>query len=130
IEKKIDRIRLLPRPLRDWTVFFWYSDKKTRDEMKTLLEESDPMVQLAYEKYDLFTQDTELRLMEEARQQYLHDRASELEYAERKGREEGEAVGLEKGKIETARNFKRLGVEHETIAKATGLPVEEIDWLD
>jgi predicted transposase/invertase (TIGR01784 family) len=158
IEKKIDRIPSLPKPLRNWTEFFWYSDKKTRDEMKTLLEESDPMVQLAYEKYDLFTQDTELRLMEETRQQYLHDRASELEYAERKGREEGiekgreegkaegraegEAVGLEKGlekgiekgkleeKLTTARNLKRFGVERETIAKATGLPVEEIDRLD
>ena len=59
----------------------------------------------------------------------------------RKGRAEGEAIGLEKGeaiglekgkkleKIETARNLKRLGVPIETIATATGLSTDEITTL-
>ena len=59
----------------------------------------------------------------------------------RKGRAEGEAIGLEKGeaiglekgkkleKIETARNLKRLGVTIETIATATGLSTDEITTL-
>ncbi|MDR1140213.1 MAG: hypothetical protein LBL62_00875, partial [Planctomycetaceae bacterium] len=49
--------------------------------------------------------DEELRQIEAARQQYLHDYATDLEYARRegeaigveKGREEGEVVGFEKG---------------------------------
>ena len=53
-----------------------------------------------------------------------------LEKGEAIGLEKGEAIGLEKGKklekIETARNLKSLSVPIETIAKATGLTIEEI----
>ncbi|MDR1959697.1 MAG: Rpn family recombination-promoting nuclease/putative transposase [Planctomycetaceae bacterium] len=62
------------------------------------------------------------------------DNYSVLDTAHMEGWLEGEAAGLEKGKIEgkieTARNLKRFGVDRETIAKATGLPVGEIDRLD
>ena len=37
--------------------------------------------------------------------------------------------GLEQGKVEAARNFKALGVDLETIAKATGLSLEQIEAL-
>ena len=51
----------------------------------------------------------------------------------RKGRAEGEAIGLEKGKklekLETARNLKSLGIPIETIATATGLSTDEINSL-
>ena len=46
-----------------------------------------------------------------------------------KGLEKGIAQGLEKGKIETARNFKRLGVSTDIIMQATGLSEEEIQQL-
>ncbi|MDR1493312.1 MAG: hypothetical protein LBT05_11405 [Planctomycetaceae bacterium] len=61
--------------------------------MKVLLQNSDPNVQLAYDKYLQFNQDEELRQIEDARQQYLHDYATDIEYARR----EGEAIGIEKG---------------------------------
>ncbi|MDR1962589.1 MAG: hypothetical protein LBQ50_02285, partial [Planctomycetaceae bacterium] len=48
---------------------------------------------------------------------------------EAKGKAEGLAEGKAEGKIETARNLKRLGVDQETISKATGLSVSEIDRL-
>ena len=48
---------------------------------------------------------------------------------EMKGRAEGEAIGAQKEKIENARNFKKLGVSIETISKATGLSIEEINKL-
>ncbi|MDR1962620.1 MAG: Rpn family recombination-promoting nuclease/putative transposase [Planctomycetaceae bacterium] len=50
-----------------------------------------------------------------------------------KGREEGIAIGEAKrqaDKIETARNLKHLGVDCETIAKATGLSRNEIERLN
>ncbi|MDR1962764.1 MAG: Rpn family recombination-promoting nuclease/putative transposase, partial [Planctomycetaceae bacterium] len=53
------------------------------------------------------------------------DNNNVLETARQEGLEEGEA----KGKIETARNLKRLGVDQETISKATGLSVSEIERL-
>ena len=65
------------------------------------------------------------------------DLYSVTETAERKGREEGKAEGLAEGLekglaegiLETARNFKALGIDTATIAKATGLTTEEIERL-
>ena len=49
------------------------------------------------------------------------------------GREEGRAEGREEGreeaKMETAMKFKQLGVDVETIAKATGLSKDVIENL-
>ena len=45
------------------------------------------------------------------------------------GREEGRAEGREEAKMATAKNLKQLGVDVETIAKATGLSLEIIDSL-
>lgn len=43
-----------------------------------------------------------------------------------KGRTEGEAIGLEKGRMEDARNLLALGVDIEIISKATGLSQADI----
>jgi predicted transposase/invertase (TIGR01784 family) len=45
------------------------------------------------------------------------------------GIEEGIEQGIEKGKIETARNFKALGISEEQIASATGLSLDEVRAL-
>ena len=46
-----------------------------------------------------------------------------------KGRAEGKAEGKAEGILETARNFLVLGVDIETISKATGLDIGEIETL-
>ena len=46
-----------------------------------------------------------------------------------KGIEKGIAKGMEKGKIAVALNLKQLGVDIDTIAKASGLSKEEIEKL-
>ena len=51
----------------------------------------------------------------------LRDRLSEIAYAKEEGKEEGKA--------EMARNLKAMGVPIETIAKASGLSIEEIEQL-
>jgi len=78
-------------------------------------------------------------LSKEERAQYeyewkvYNDYFNTLDYAEKKGREEGIAEGLEKGrkeeKLENARNLKQLGVSTEIIMQATGLSSEEIEGL-
>ncbi|MCH5149798.1 MAG: Rpn family recombination-promoting nuclease/putative transposase [Spirochaetales bacterium] len=45
------------------------------------------------------------------------------------GRNEGISLGAKKAKLETAKNLLSLGLSHEQIASATGLPIEEIDKL-
>ena len=46
-----------------------------------------------------------------------------------KGLEQGMKEGIEKGKTEDARNFKALGVDIDTIAKATGLDKAVVEAL-
>ncbi|MCR5496801.1 MAG: hypothetical protein K6F48_03085 [Paludibacteraceae bacterium] len=65
------------------------------------------------------------------------DFSNVLSTAERKGRAEGRAEGRVEGraegerneKLRSAKNFKTLGVDVETISKATGLTKEEIESL-
>jgi flagellar biosynthesis/type III secretory pathway protein FliH len=93
ITKKIYQIDQIENPLKSWLTFFWFADKKSEEEMNVLLQASDPHVQLAHNKYIQFCQDEELRQIEDARQQYLHDYTTDIEDA----RKEGETIGMEKG---------------------------------
>ena len=49
------------------------------------------------------------------------------------GRNEGISLGITRGAhekaVETAKNLLSLGLSHEQIASATGLPIEEIEKL-
>ncbi len=47
-----------------------------------------------------------------------------------KGLEKGMAEGLEKGRVETAINLKKMGVDDDIISKASGLSIEEIQKLN
>ena len=66
------------------------------EEMRVLLQKGDSAVNEAYDAFLHFNQDEELRQLEEARQQYLHDYNTEINHAKR----EGEAIGKVKGEIE------------------------------
>ena len=56
-----------------------------------------------------------------------------FERGEKYGREQGERIGRQQGEkagiYKTARNLKELGIDVETIQKATGLSAEEIASL-
>jgi len=73
---------------------------------------------------------------EQARQEYRFISGFEMDAREEgrlEGRREGEAKGFSDGsrhaKLETAKNFKRLGFDIAKIAEGTGLSVEEIERL-
>ena len=57
------------------------------------------------------------------------DFSNVLSTAERKGRAEGRAEGERETNLRNAKNLKALGVDVETISKATGLTKEEIESL-
>jgi predicted transposase/invertase (TIGR01784 family) len=82
VEEKIDQLQKMKSPLRPWLEFFYYGNKKSEDEMKVLLQSGDSAVNEAYDLFLKFNQDEELRQLEEARQQYLHDYNTEIKYAE------------------------------------------------
>ena len=62
--------------------------------MKVLLQNADPMLQRAYDEYIRFTQSEELRQLEDARQQYLHDFNSAISFAKREGIQEERVESL------------------------------------
>jgi predicted transposase/invertase (TIGR01784 family) len=88
----------------------------------TVLLQGHPVVEHAYEEYKRFNNDVRMRELDEAHQRYLHDYATDMETAK--------AEGIAEGTTKTALNLKRIGVDYETIAKATGLSLEEINRLD
>ena len=59
----------------------------------------------------------------------VEGRAEGLAEGRAEGLKEGKTEGQIEGKTETARNLKKLGVDRDTISKATGLPIETIEKL-
>ena len=97
--------------------------------MKTMLQDC-PHVQAAYEEFRRFSADPTMREQARERERFLIDLHLNRVYAMEEGLEKGRAEGRAQGTIETARNFKRLGVAPATIAEATGLSMSEIERLN
>ena len=98
---KLGQLPAIKKPLRQWLEFFYYADKKSEEEMKALLENSgDPAISQAYDAYQRFNQDAEMRHLEDMREMYLHDMTTEMNFA----RAEGEARGEVKGEVKGAVN--------------------------
>ncbi len=61
------------------------------------------------------------------------DKRAQMKCALRKATEqglaEGRALGLEQGKLETARNFKKAGIDITIISQCTGLTLEQVEDL-
>ena len=61
--------------------------------------------------------------------QTARDTYNQLEYAKKKGREEGIEKGLKQGRREIAVNLLRINLPIQTICEATGLTEEEVAGL-
>lgn len=61
--------------------------------------------------------------------QTARDTYNQIEYAKKKGREEGMLAGIEKGRREVAMNLLRLKLPVPAISEATGLTEEEVAGL-
>jgi predicted transposase/invertase (TIGR01784 family) len=57
------------------------------------------------------------------------DRINQWEYAMEQAKAEGLARGMAEEKSSIAKNMKQNGIPAETIAKCTGLSIEEIEQL-
>jgi predicted transposase/invertase (TIGR01784 family) len=72
--------------------------------------------------------------MARMREKTLHDEASAIVFAKRKGLEEGMQKGIEKGmveeKIKICKQMLKHGLPINDISKITGLSLEEINKLD
>ena len=97
------------------------------------LVEQDKIFAEIDEAYRKFMADPELMYIYEGRLKARLDRNSMMGEARDEGLAEGEAIGIEKGKVEgkveTARNLKLIGVAIDSIVQATGLTKEVVEGL-
>jgi predicted transposase/invertase (TIGR01784 family) len=83
-------------------------------------------VKTAMDTLKYISADDEIRAISDLRQRTINDHNSEITVAREEGREEGISIGEEKGKIEMAKNLLSAGIDIETIAKVSGLSIDEI----
>ncbi|GHV85047.1 hypothetical protein AGMMS50230_06550 [Spirochaetia bacterium] len=87
-----------------------------------MVAEIDPVIANAVVKIAELSEDEIAQERAESREKFLWDQA----VREKTAYENGIEIGVAQGILETARNFKVLGLPIEQIAVATGLSVEEI----
>jgi predicted transposase/invertase (TIGR01784 family) len=107
--------------LLDWLRFL----KAETEEEFEMLAGKDPVIEEAYCKLQVMSEDEANRMIYEARLKAQRDEYSRLQGALRKGREQGWQEGREK----VARNLKALDVPVEKITRATGLSADEVAAL-
>ncbi len=119
-------------PLQYWMNFFAFADKLPEDKMSQLVEK-DPLVQLAYEEFQRFTADKEMRERIRDRERDMATRRlilnTERAEGRAEGKAEGKAEGRAEGKAETASGMLKEGFGTDVIARITGLSVAEIERL-
>ncbi|MDP2179640.1 Rpn family recombination-promoting nuclease/putative transposase [Methylicorpusculum sp.] len=135
LRKFIKPYREITTALDRWSTFLTKAHQLDKQDVPEQLR-GDPAIVKAITAVDRMFDEDE-RLIYETRMQALADVESKIASAEEKGlekgREEGMEKGLEKGKEEAAhaiaRNLLKQGLDHETIAQATGLSVGVIAAL-
>ena len=112
--------------LKNMNLFDMSPFKEKNDAFKRLLDVANLEAMTAHERA---VYDENLKIYRDWRNTLEYA----VEEAEEKGLKKGIEKGLEKGKTEEQRliaaNFKKQGVDIETIARCTGLSVKEIDEL-
>jgi predicted transposase/invertase (TIGR01784 family) len=103
--------------LLDWLRFL---KAETEEEFK-MVAQKNPMIEEAYCKLQVMSEDETNRMLYEARLKAWRDEQSRLQGALREGRQERA--------IEIAQTLATLGIPIEQIAQATGLSPDEIAVL-
>ncbi|MEI2283980.1 conserved hypothetical protein (putative transposase or invertase) [Paenibacillus polysaccharolyticus] len=107
--------------LINWLLFLKGADKSNWE----VLQMNEPTLKKAMDTLEFLSQDQEARRLYEARQKYLHDEASMIEWATEKGLAQGE----QKKALEIAQNMLSLGIDVSVIVKASGLTESEVKAL-
>lgn len=100
--------------LLNWLLFL----KSENTDSWEVLKLNEPGLEKAMTALEYLSQDAEARRLYEMRQKHLHDEASMIEGAK------------EETKLEVAKNLLRMGMDLSSIAKATGLPEDDIKSLN
>jgi predicted transposase/invertase (TIGR01784 family) len=109
-------------PLENWLRFL----KGASVEELTMLTKENPYIAKAVCVLEELSADQRVRAEVEAREKLRWDYNSGIKNARMKGREEGEEIGLVKGREEAARKALKLNMPMETIMELTDLSMEAI----
>lgn len=109
----------LSKPLDRWLLFIEDSPK----EVIEMIGKSEPAIEKAEKVLEYLGTNEEIKYYYELREKAIRDEISRVSGA----KEEGLNQGRMEGKLETARNLLGLKMDVETISKATGLPVSQIE---
>ena len=128
--------------LINWLRFIGATNRKERAMIATM----SPVLQMLNEKIDVLTLSPTERKLYESRMKLKSDITTISETQFSAGVERGKSLGLAEGKslglaegevrgsrqkaLETARNLLAIGLSIESIAKATGLTVQEVETLN
>jgi predicted transposase/invertase (TIGR01784 family) len=129
-------------PLEAWSVFFATAHKPEFkgliDELSGVKEEvgmannlllnisQDEIQQAHYRSRRIFERDMEHNYVVGVKEGRAEGRAEGLSEGRAEGRAEGRSEGRAEGRTEAARGFKAEGVDPQTIAKVTGLSLDEV----
>jgi predicted transposase/invertase (TIGR01784 family) len=96
------------------------------EEVRQMLSNTDPEIAKAEAILEHLGSLDEVRRYYEAREMAIHDEITRMNGARKEGREEGRLEGEEEGRVKTAKNLLLMGLDVETVAKGTELPVAKI----
>jgi predicted transposase/invertase (TIGR01784 family) len=106
----------------------WLDKESPREAVEEVIR-MDSGIRKAEEKMEYVTRDKEALRAYQMREMALSDWTSGLNHARKEGIQEGMQEGIQKGRLEIARNLKKIGVPVGQIAQGTGLSVEDIAKL-
>ena len=107
--------------LKEWLYFLENPESK---EVLSYMENNESMKE-AKEKLETMSEDERIRKLAELREKAILDER-EIEYT---GYCKGKEEGIKTGKLETAKNMKKMGMSLETIIEVTNLTKEDIENL-
>ena len=123
---RLEEKNLKEDKLQRWLTFF---NKDISDERLRELMIMDNDIKKAEERLEYLSSDKETIEIYKAREKSLHERANMINGAKEEGLKEGVKQGIKQGVEKTAKNLLLIGMDLETISKATGLDIEEIEKL-
>lgn len=113
-------------PIVQWMTFI---AAKSKGVMEVLADKNKDIGK-AFDLLEIISKDEHARMVYEARQAEIRDKAMWLIEAEEMGMEKGMEEGMNKKASEIAQNLLSMGIPFDSIAKATGLTEEQINKLD
>ena len=88
-----------------------------------------PIMEEAHKRYNNFIRSRLMMSEYEKKELYQYDKQITLEEKRREGIKEGRKEGIKDEKYSIAKTLKQMNMDNESISKATGLPIEEIEKL-